>query len=105
MKRTDKVITRLRVGKTNLPGELGQYVKTMDRNCPICQPETSLDSDHILFNCPALADDRNKLRTYVTELGVPFSRENMFNPPKSLQVTVFRHIINFLKDTGFYNKI
>jgi hypothetical protein len=46
----DKIITHLRVGKTNLLGDLGQYTRHTGNNCTHCQiPDTII---HYLLHCP-----------------------------------------------------
>jgi hypothetical protein len=56
----DKIITRLRVEKTNLLGNLAQYTRHTSNNCTHCQiPETIT---HYLLNCPQHDLHRSNLK-------------------------------------------
>ena len=100
----DKMITRLRLNRTLLNGEFGQYVFKNGPECEHCG--TKQTTEHILLHCPALQTNRNTLINNLSQIGITnFSLKGILSPHKSIALKVYDYIIQYLKETGLTHRI
>ena len=100
----DKIITRLRVGKTNLLGDLGQYTRHTSNNCTHCQvPETIT---HYLLHCPQHDLHRSKLKQTLHTAGfTSFNLQTLLTITTSNINIIAPALIEFITSTGYSNNI
>jgi hypothetical protein len=98
------IITRLRVGKTNLLGDLGQYTRHSSSNCTHCQvPETIT---HYLLHCPQHDLHRTKLKQTLHTTGfIPFNLQTLRTITTNSINIIAPALIEFITSTGYSNNI
>ncbi|KAK3103174.1 hypothetical protein FSP39_017008 [Pinctada imbricata] len=102
--REDAVVTRLRLGRTKLCGDLGQHIGESGPNCKHCNiPETI---EHYLFNCSRHSLYRQDYIARIKALNIQdFTLRSLLNPPKYLAHDVFNALITYVRDTDYLDKI
>lgn len=100
----DAVVTRLRLGRTKLRADLGQYILEGGQNCIHCNtPETI---QHFLFHCIKHAQHRQKYILTLKNLNVQeFTLKTVLSPPKYIAQAVFNALITYIRETNYLSNI
>ena len=100
----DKIITRIRLGKTKLKSDRAQMIRTLDPNCIDCQiPETL---HHVIFQCPNHQIHRNELREKLGKLEIPFTKiQDILTSQITNRQLAYRYLILFIKNIGYIKNI
>ena len=76
LKRSEEIIiTRLRIGHT-IPTYSYLHLKTSEPTCQFCNSET-ISTQHFLFSCPFLKQERQNLNILQTSSIIPDSSDKM----------------------------
>ena len=98
-KRIDRAITRLRLRRTLLDGELGKYILKTDPICPVCN--VNMDTEHYLLHCPTYNTQRTELIDGLKTLGYDsFTLKTILDPPKHVANAAFKHLGLYIVNTN-----
>ena len=99
-----KIITRLRLGTTNLAGQVGQFSR---KTSPLCQQcGVKEDISHVLLACNKHEQARKKLKTALAINNInQLNIKTLLAPPKTLLNYVYHHLINFISDIDYLDII
>jgi hypothetical protein len=95
--KTDKCITRLRLGTSLLPGSAGQYILKVDPICPQCRVKYTVS--HFLVDCKQHNEHRYKLNTKLKELNLNFIAREILFPSKCHSKSAFKALETYILDS------
>ena len=101
--RVDSCITRLRVGATLLPGSRGRFILKSGQDCTQC--DVKYTAEHFLLDCRVHRTHRTKLKADFKRLKLDFNIQNILDPSKALQKSVFKSLETYILDCQYSDKI
>ena len=101
--RLDKCIGRLRMGASLLPGSRGQFILGTGRDCTQCK--VRFTTEHFLLDCNVHRVPRNKFKAEFCKLKLEYNLQNILNPSKATQKSVFKALETYILDCQFSDKI
>ncbi|CAC5400722.1 unnamed protein product [Mytilus coruscus] len=88
-----KTITRLRLGTTLLPGQLGQYIRNVSPICNTCGNKE--DIEHVLVNCINHSQARQNLQSNLDKVQIQnINTKILLDPPKDKQQYVWSCLVH-----------
>ncbi len=104
-RRADKIITRLRLGKNGIKTNLINTGAIIDIDCFNCDEGVAEHPWHYFFECDAFIFEREELRATCIKHGIIADPYHLIFPPKDAQGEVYQAILNYVKATGYWEKI
>lgn len=98
-RKEEVVITRLRLGHTELNSTLHKIGKHPTGKCRMCDHPESVK--HVLMECKGYERERRELKTALQREKVSFSIENILQRSESIR----RCVNKYLRETGLMDKI
>ncbi|XP_063416816.1 uncharacterized protein LOC134699058 [Mytilus trossulus] len=99
-----KTITRLRLGTTLLPGQLGQYIRNVSPICNTCGIKE--DIEHVLVNCINHSQARQNLQSNLDKVQIQnINTKILLDPPKDKQQYVWSCLVQYLTEIDYHKFI
>ena len=100
----DKLITRLKLGATKLPGCKGHLIiRNCGSQCGTCQ--TTFNIRHFLLECPTFSVARDGLLRELKLMGMEPLLENILDPNPSNMHRVYEILSDYIIETEHQDKI
>ncbi len=100
-RRSDKIITRLRMGDNGLKG-IRSLKSNVDENCTHCTDMEMEDYWHYFFTCPAHATASVELEAIVLKYNIRPDPYGLTFPPQKSANEVYNAILEYVKATGYW---
>lgn len=99
-----KTLTRLRLGTTLLPGQMGQHIKNISPLCSVCN--TKEDIEHVILHCVAHNNARIKLNTALTKFNInTIDIKILLDPPKEFKNQIYKELVDFITEIDYHKCI
>ncbi|CAC5367827.1 unnamed protein product [Mytilus coruscus] len=99
-----KTITRLRLGTTLFPGQLGQYIRNVSPMCNTCGIKE--DIQHVLIDCSKHTKARQNLKINLNKVTPQnLNVKILLDPPKENQQYIWSCLIQYITDIDYHKAI